>query len=83
MLDRAGGRFADARRHLRGPTLADHDPGGAGALGDTADGPQVLRILDLVQRDDYGVVALEQAGGIGVSVGLRLSANALVIRRPA
>ena len=52
VLDGAGRGLADGRRHLGGAALGDHDAGRAGALGRAADRAEVLRVLDLVERDD-------------------------------
>ena len=52
VLDGAGRGLADRGRHLGGAALGDHDAGRAGALGGAADRAEVLRVLDLVERDD-------------------------------
>src|SRR5947209_1065357 len=80
VLDGAGGRAADACGDLSGAPLGDDDTRRAGALGDTADSAEVLGVVNLVERyDDCVVVALEQAGCIGIPVWLHLSADALVV----
>src|SRR5207253_501033 len=83
VLHRTRRRLADHRSDLRRAALADHDAGGPGALGHAADRAEVAGVLDLVERDHEGVVAVEQLPRVGVTVGLDLGAHALVIARAA
>ena len=79
VLDGAGGCPADRRRDLDGAALRDHDPGRARAFGAAADGAEVLRVLDLVQRHDQRLLGVEQAAGVGVGVRLGLADDALMV----
>ena len=62
VLDRAGRRLRDRRRDVRGAALADHDAVGPGALGRAADRAEVLRVLDLVERDDQRGGGAQEGG---------------------
>src|SRR6266542_1379625 len=64
----AGAPLASDRRDPHGTTLGDHHAGGASGLGGAAQGTQVARILDLVQRDDQSVWRLEQESRLCVGV---------------
>ena len=55
VLDRAGRRLADRRRDLGRAALRQDDAGRARALGGAADRAEVLRVLDLVERDQQRV----------------------------
>ena len=60
MLDRSGRCLADRSGHLDRAALRDHDPGGARALSGSANSPEVVWILDLIERDDQRVTGPEQ-----------------------
>ena len=62
VLDRPCRRLHRRRRHMRGAPLADDEAGRARALGRAAIAPEVLRVLDLVERDDQRVGALQDLG---------------------
>ena len=78
MLDRPGRGLADGRRDLGGTPLGQHHTGSAGALGRAADRAEVLRILNLIQRDDQRLVACEQFLGLDVAELRHLGADALM-----
>ena len=56
-------------------------PGRAGDLGRAADRAEVARVLDLVERDDQRIRALEQRVRVGVGIGIDLGDDPLVVRR--
>jgi hypothetical protein len=63
VLDGAGRGLAHRRRHLGGAALGDHHARRAGALGRAADRPEVLRVLDLVERDQQRLHTRQQLLG--------------------
>src|SRR5215211_7219988 len=83
VLDRPGRGLAHRRCDFGGASLREHHATAPGALGHPAGGAEVVRILDLVQGDDEGVLGLEQGVRLRVGVGLDLRADALVVRRAA
>ena len=60
MLYRPGGGLAHRRRDLGRPAAREHHPGRAHALRGPADRADVLRVLDLVERDDQRIRLAEQ-----------------------
>ena len=83
VLDGARRGLADGRRDLRGAALGDHDAGRAGALGGAADRAEVLRVLDLVERDEQRVGPARAARRRRVGVGARVGADPLMGARAA
>src|ERR1700733_8179076 len=81
MLDGAGRGLADGRRDLGGAAFGDHDARSAGALGAAADRAEVLRILNLVERDDQRIGTREQLLGGGVVERTGVGADPLVRAR--
>jgi hypothetical protein len=78
VLDGVGGRLADGRRDLGGAALGQDHAGGADALRRPADRAQVLRVGDLVERDQDGLGRREQVRGVGIAVRLDVCADAPV-----
>ena len=60
VLDRPRRGLAGGGRDRRRAPRRDHHPGGSGDLGRAADRPEVVGVLDLVQRHDQGVRRFEQ-----------------------
>ena len=71
MLHGARGSLAHGWRHLRRAALGNGSPDarGARALRGAADRAQVLRVLDLIERDDHRRGQREQLRGARVGVG--------------
>jgi hypothetical protein len=78
VLDGVGGRLADGRRDLGGAALGQDHASGADALRRPADRAHVLRVGDLVERDQDGLGRREQVRGVGIAVRLDVCADALV-----
>ena len=83
MLDRARRGAAHRRGDLGRAALGKHDSGATAHLGHPAHGPQVVRILHLVEAENERVVGLEQPVRVGVRICLDLRADSLVVGRAA
>src|SRR3954469_8345584 len=79
VLDGSGGRLAGGRGHLGAASLGDDDAGSAGTFGHARDGPEVPRVLNLIEYDDKRVLPREQAVRVGIRIWASLGADALVV----